>query len=64
VQAQLGHTSIQTTVNRYGDLRPDAHVGVSEGLDTTLFGQALENLDGKMLTSAPHTEEVASSAGL
>lgn len=38
VQSQLGHASIQTTVDRYGHLMPDAHVGATERLQNTLFG--------------------------
>jgi len=64
VQSQLGHASIQTTVDRYGRLMPDAHVGASEKLDATLFGRALESLDDKMLTSAPHKEKARSSMSL
>lgn len=38
VQAQLGHASITTTVDRYGHLMPDAHRGANDRLDATLFG--------------------------
>jgi len=53
VQAQLGHSSIKTTVDRYGHLMPDAHRGANDRLDATLFGAAAANLDDKMLTSRP-----------
>lgn len=36
IQARLGHTSITTTLNRYGHLMPDAFVGVGERLDALL----------------------------
>jgi integrase len=36
IQARLGHTSITTTLNRYGHLMPDAFAGVGERLDTLL----------------------------
>jgi integrase len=51
VQAQLGHSSITTTVDRYGHLMPEAHRGANDRLDATLFGDT-QNLDDKMLTSA------------
>lgn len=38
IQKQLGHTSITTTVDRYGHLMPDAHNGVGERLDAAIFG--------------------------
>ncbi len=36
IMARLGHTSITTTLNRYGHLMPDAFAGVGERLDTLL----------------------------
>jgi integrase len=36
IQARLGHTSITTTLNRYGHLMPDAFAGVGARLDTLL----------------------------
>jgi len=36
IQARLGHTSITTTLNRYGHLMPDAFQGVGERLDALL----------------------------
>ena len=60
VQAQLGHSSITTTVDRYGHLMPDAHRGANDRLDATLFGDAAQNLDDKMLTSAPKTKQAES----
>lgn len=38
IQHQLGHASITTTVDRYGHLMPDAHVGVGVRLDASVFG--------------------------
>ena len=35
--AQLGHASIQTTLDRYGHLLPETHQHVGEHLDTQLF---------------------------
>ncbi len=37
IQARLGHTSITTTLNRYGHLMPDAFAGVGERLDALLI---------------------------
>jgi len=64
VQSQLGHASITTTVDRYGHLMPDAHVGASERLDATLFGSSPAGLVDTVLTSAPHKEKVRSSVSL
>ena len=52
VQQQLGHASIQTTVDRYGHLMPDAHIGASQRLDAAVFGTRPET-DDRMLTQAP-----------
>lgn len=57
VQEQLGHSSITTTVDRYGHLMPDAHRGASSRLDTTLFGDTAQNLDDKMLTKPQVTKQ-------
>jgi integrase len=39
IQAQLGHASIQTTLDRYGHLMPDAHAAEARKLDRLLFGE-------------------------
>lgn len=57
VQQQLGHASITTTVDRYGHLMPDAHVGASKRLDATVFGDCPENLAYKSLTSTGETKQ-------
>lgn len=57
VQMQLGHASITTTVDRYGHLMPDAHVGASQRLDATVFGHGPEDSAGKMLASSPETQQ-------
>jgi integrase len=64
VQAQLGHSSITTTVDRYGHLMPEAHRGANDRLDATLFGDSTQNLDDKMLTSAEEEEQARSSISL
>ncbi len=38
IQAQLGHASIQTTLDRYGHLMPDAYVAEARTLDRLVFG--------------------------
>jgi len=38
IQSQLGHASIQTTLDRYGHLLPDAGKDVGERLDAFVFG--------------------------
>jgi len=60
VQAQLGHSSIKTTVDRYGHLMPGSHRGASQRLDSTLFGDTVQILDDRMLTRAPEEEQARS----
>ena len=40
IQYQLGHASIQTTLDRYGHLMPESHREAGERLDEFIFGQA------------------------
>jgi len=37
-QSQLGHASVQTTLDRYGHLLPEAQNGAGERLDAVVFG--------------------------
>ena len=39
IQAQLGHASIQTTLDRYGHLMPEMHQTEARKLDRLVFGQ-------------------------
>jgi integrase len=39
IQAQLGHASIQTTLDRYGHLMPQLHQAEAQKLDQLVFGQ-------------------------
>jgi integrase len=39
IQAQLGHASIQTTLDRYGHLMPDTHAAEARKLDRLVFGE-------------------------
>jgi integrase len=38
IQAQLGHASIQTTLDRYGHLMPEVHEAEARKLDRLVFG--------------------------
>lgn len=38
IQAQLGHASIQTTLDRYGHLMPEVHEAEARKLDRQIFG--------------------------
>lgn len=38
IQYRLGHESIKTTIDRYGHLSPDAHVGAAEAADIAMSG--------------------------
>ena len=38
IQSQLGHASIQTTLDRYGHLLPEVGHGAGEQLDSVVFG--------------------------
>lgn len=57
VQNQLGHASITTTVDRYGHLMPDAHIGASKRLDATVFGVESKEPAYKPLTSGEAKEK-------
>jgi integrase len=39
IQAQLGHASIQTTLDRYGHLMPQLHQAEAQKLDQLVFGE-------------------------
>jgi len=41
IQSQLGHASVQTTLDRYGHLLPMTHKEVAHRLDQTLFGSSI-----------------------
>lgn len=51
IQSQLGHASIQTTLDRYGHLLPVNQVGVGERVDQQLFGVSANT----RLTEYPQT---------
>jgi integrase len=50
IQSQLGHASIQTTLDRYGHLLPATHKEAGQRLDQTLFNSAVSNVS-KMLAN-------------
>jgi len=64
VQSQLGHASIQTTLDRYGHLMPDAYLGASERLDATVFGTSGEDSAYKMLTSTGESKKAGEPEAL
>jgi len=39
IQSQLGHASIQTTMDRYGHIIPNTNHGAGERLDRMVFGE-------------------------
>jgi integrase len=41
IQSQLGHASVQTTLDRYGHLLPATHKEAGKRLDQTLFGTSI-----------------------
>ncbi|MDY6796194.1 MAG: site-specific integrase [Actinomycetota bacterium] len=43
IQNQMGHSSITTTLDRYGHLLPHASLGVGERLDNFIFGDDVEH---------------------
>jgi integrase len=49
IQSQLGHASIQTTLDRYGHLLPGVSAGVGMRLDESVFGESVS----KMLAESP-----------
>ncbi len=55
VQSQLGHASIETTLDRYGHLLPDTHRQVGERLDAQVFGGAEGFRANTVLTKHPET---------
>jgi integrase len=43
IQAQLGHASIQVTMDRYGHLLPDVNQQAARRLEESLFGASVRN---------------------
>lgn len=55
IQSQLGHTSIQTTMDRYGHLLPVDHSLVGARVDKLVFGDVLSNVCLTNLSKTPLT---------
>lgn len=55
IQAQVGHASIQTTLDRYGHLMLDVNQEAAKGLDAVLFGQASQDRDGSKMVAENET---------
>src|SRR3990170_5766878 len=43
IQQQLGHSSAQVTLDRYGHLMPQVQHGAGERLENSLFGQSIQS---------------------
>ena len=68
IQSQLGHASVQTTLDRYGHLLPATHKDAAKRLDATLFGNSvskpLANDSEVGVTHNGESPEVLELAGL
>lgn len=53
IQSQLGHASIQMTLDRYGHLLPEAYQGAGERLDGQIFGVDDEGFPANTLLTKP-----------
>ena len=49
IQSQLGHTSIEMTMDQYGHLLPETHSHVGERLDMQVFGGQPKEFSAKAL---------------
>ncbi len=61
IQSQLGHASVQTTLDRYGHLLPVDHVAVGSRVDLQVFGESNKNLtkQAQSITKANNYEQVS-----
>ena len=57
VRATAAWPRFNQTVDRYGHLMPDAHIGASSRLDATVFGSGPDNSAYKPLTSDPDKQD-------
>jgi hypothetical protein len=68
IQSQLGHASVQTTLDRYGHLLPATHREAAQRLDQTLFGpfvsKPLANGSVVGVTHNGESPEVGETSGL
>jgi len=47
IQHQMGHASIQTTMDCYGHLLPEVSQGTGRRLDETVFGESVSKMSAK-----------------
>ena len=59
IQAQLGHASIETTLDRYGHLLPDSHQHLGDRLDAQVFGQGNDPRANTVLTKYAETASIS-----
>ncbi len=52
IQAQLGHASIETTLDRYGHLLPESQRQIGEHLDAQVFGENEERANAVLTERA------------
>ena len=52
IQSQLGHSSIEMTMDRYGHLLPETHGRVGERLDAQIFGSSADKKAGMEVTQS------------
>jgi len=58
IQHQLGHASIQTTMDCYGHLLPEVSQGTGKRLDETVFGESVSKMLAKSPSDdSPHKEK-------
>jgi len=55
IQSQLGHASIETTMDRYGHLLPEAYHRVGEKLDVLIFGTGEASSDSILIADQAQT---------
>ncbi len=55
IQSQVGHASIQTTLDRYGHLMPETNASVGERLDETLGFRWSDQKGSKTVANPPKT---------
>ena len=63
IQSQLGHASVQTTLDRYGHLLPATHKEAAQRLDQTLFGAPVSKpLANGSVVGVTHNEKALKSS--
>ncbi len=64
IQSQLGHASIQTTLDRYGHILPSNQQGVGARLDSQVFGSSTPFSPTKVSSQSSNPEATASNLPL